>query len=443
MFAAFSSRVFQPIKSFTRNFAQMVSDPSFYMSMEAKYGSINYKPMPIVISEAQDCHVWDVTGRRYLDFLACYATVNQGHRHPRIIQSLVDQAHKVTLTSRVFFNDNLGIYQKLMCETFGFQKHLPMNTGVEGAESAVKLARRWAYVNKGVPRNDALMVFPKDCYWGRSLAALSASTDPSCYGGYGPYMNGFLNVEYNNIPALESLFQNHPNIAGYLFEPIQGEAGVMIPSGNYLRRVRDLCTKYNVLMIADEVQTGMGRAGYLSACQKENVKPDILVLGKALSGGTMPISCVLADDDIMLNIKTGQHGSTYGGNPLSNAVGITALEVIQDENLCKKSLDRGNYLLKKLDELKIKYPNIITGVRGQGLMCAMDINPKYADATDLCLKMVLEGLLVKPTHDTIIRISPPLTVSTDLIDEAVSIMDKIITQTCNDSSLNNHRKYGL
>lgn len=434
IFSRFSINVKSLRKTFSQQIALYSSDPTYFRNLEAKYGSINYRPYPIVLNRGRNCHVWDVEGKRYLDWLACYATVNQGHCHPRIISTLLDQIQRISLTSRVFLNDTLGPYQKLMCETFGYDRHMPINTGVEGSESAVKLARRWGYDVKGIPRDQALMVFPRDNYWGRSISAISASTDPSSFTGFGPYTNGFINVPYNDLTALEELFKTFPNIAGYLLEPIQGEAGVIIPNDKYLLGVRELCNKYNVLMIADEVQSGLGRTGYLYACQHENVKPDILVLGKALSGGFMPISCVLTSNQIMTVIKAGQHGSTYGGNPLANAIGMTALDIILTEKLPENSAKQGNKLITKLENLKIKYPSLIKSVRGRGLMCAVEMTSEKPNGLnsvdDICWKIIQSGLLVKPTHDTIIRISPPLTISNDEIDEGIDKIDNVFKKIC-------------
>ena len=431
-----------------RNIASVPVDPYYarcvrenYKAIEnqRKYGSTNYQPYPIILSKGRNCEVWTHDKQRKLDFLACYATVNQGHCHPRLIQTANDQMQNITLTSGIFHSDNLGIYQKRMHEIFRFDRLLPMNTGVEGAESAVKLARRWGYDIKKIPENSALIVFPNANYWGRSIAAISGSTDPTSYTGFGPYVEGFLNVEYNNLHALEELFKHNKNIAGYMFEPIQGEAGVIVPSDGYLQGVRELCNKYNVLMIADEVQTGLGRTGYLYACQYENVKPDILVLGKALSGGIMPISCVMASEEIMTVIKAGEHGSTFGGNPMANALALVGVDIILEEGLVNKSLENGDYLRKQLNVLKCQYPDYIKEVRGRGLMCAVEMNHdflkkknigqyieygcKFKDVNDICWEIIKNGVLVKPTHDTIIRISPPLTVSTIEIDEAIDVIN--------------------
>ena len=404
--------------------------PAHFIAGEVKYGSTNYKPMPVVIERGQGCNVWDVTGRRYLDFLACFATMAHGYSHPRILAAITEQASKITLTSRVFYHNKLAPFQELLCKTFGFDKMMPTNTGVEATESAVKLARRWAYDVKGVQQNQAVVLFPRGNFWGRSIAAVSASTDPSSYGGYGPYVphSSFQTIPYNDIPAFETVLKSNPNIAAYVLEAIQGEAGVIVPREGYLSDVRALCTKYNVLMVVDEVQTGLGRTGKPLAVNYEDVKPDMLTLGKALSGGVMPVSCVLGREDVITTIKPGQHGSTFGGNPLGCAIGIEAIKVLFEEGLIDNSFAMGEYLRSELRAIQSKLPHLIKEVRGKGLLNAVEVNPDVADAGDLCTQMVKRGLLVKPTHGTVIRMSPALVVTKEQIDEAVGIMYSVFSK---------------
>jgi ornithine--oxo-acid transaminase len=366
-----------------------------------------------------------VDGKKYFDFLAAYSAVNQGHCHPRIINALVKQSQKLTLTSRAFYNSVLGEYEKFITDYFGFDKVLPMNTGVEGGETALKLARRWAYDVKGVKQNEAKMVFAKGNFWGRTLAAISSSDDPTSYTGFGPYLPGYELVEYNNLTALENAIKD-PNTAGFMVEPIQGEAGVIVPDDGYLKGVRDLCTKYNVLFIADEVQTGLARTGKLLACDHENVKPDILILGKALSGGTIPVSAVLASNEVMLTIKPGEHGSTYGGNPLACAVAMEALKVIKEERLAENAEKLGLLFRNELEKLKME-SNIISDVRGKGLFNAIVIKEKNGKtAWDICLKFAEHGLLAKPTHGDIIRFAPPLVITKDQLMECVAVIREVV-----------------
>jgi ornithine--oxo-acid transaminase len=395
------------------------------MELESRYGAHNYHPIPVVISKAKGVHVWDPEGKRYFDFLSAYSAVNQGHCHPRIIQALVDQAQQVTLTSRAFYNNRLGEYEKYITEYFGYDKVLPMNTGVEGGETAIKLCRKWAYTVKGVPDNQARIVFVEGNFWGRTLAAISSSTDPSSRDGFGPYMPGFDLVPYNNLAALEQALKN-PNVAGFMLEPIQGEAGVVVPDDGYLKKAYELCKKYNVLFIADEVQTGLCRTGKMLACDHEGVKPDILVLGKALSGGVLPVSAVLANDDIMLVIKPGEHGSTYGGNPLACAVAMEALQVLKDEQMADNAQRLGEILKEELR--KIESP-MIGDVRGKGLLVAMVIHPhKGKTAWDVCLKLKDNGLLAKPTHEKIIRFAPPLVINETQLRECIAIIRQTIEE---------------
>ncbi|XP_026468270.1 ornithine aminotransferase, mitochondrial isoform X2 [Ctenocephalides felis] len=388
---------------------------------EDKYGAHNYHPLPVALCRAKGVFVWDVEGKQYYDFLSAYSAVNQGHCHPKIIQALTEQAQNLTLTSRAFYSDVLGEYEQYVTELFGYDKVLPMNTGVEGGETACKLARKWGYKVKKIPENKAKIIFAEGNFWGRTLAAISASNDPSSYAGFGPYMPGFELVPYNDINALEKALQD-PCVCAFMVEPIQGEAGVVVPDDDYLRRVRDLCTKYNVLWIADEVQTGLCRTGRMLAVDHEGVRPDIIVLGKALSGGVYPVSAVLADDPIMLCIQPGEHGSTYGGNPLACRVAIAALQVLQDEKLAENAERLGAVLRRELNSLP---KEVVTTVRGKGLMNAIVIN-KDLDAWEVCLKLRDNGLLAKPTHGDIIRLAPPLTLTEEQLVECVTIISKTI-----------------
>lgn len=390
-----------------------------YLELEEKFGAHNYHPLPVVLEKGEGIYLWDVEGKQYVDFLSGYSAVNQGHCHPKIIQALTQQAQKLTLTSRAFHNNLLGQYEQYITQYFHYDKVLPMNTGVEGGETAIKLARRWAYAKKGVPENKAKIIFAEGNFWGRTLAAISSSTDPSSYHQFGPFMPGFELVPYNNTEALEKALQD-PNVAAFMVEPIQGEAGVVIPDEGYLTKVRALCTQYNVLFIADEIQTGLARTGKMLACDHENVRPDILILGKALSGGVLPVSAVLADDFIMMNIKPGEHGSTYGGNPLACAVAMAALDVLREENLAENAEKMGTLLRNKLAELKSPY---IKTIRGKGLLNAIVINHPNPDAAwELCLLLKERGLLAKPTHGDKIRFAPPLIINEAQITESVSII---------------------
>lgn len=396
-----------------------------YIDMENEFGAHNYHPLPVVLNKGAGVFVWDVEGKRYYDFLSGYSAVNQGHCHPRIIAALIEQAAKLTLTSRAFHNDLLGEYEKYITMYFGYDKVLPMNTGVEGGETAIKLARRWAYVKKGVPDNKAKIIFAENNFWGRTLAAISSSTDPASYKGFGPYMPGFETVPYNNLKALEIAFRDS-HVAAFMVEPIQGEAGVVVPDDGYLKGVRELCTSYNVLFIADEIQTGLGRTGKLSACDHENVRPDILILGKALSGGTMPVSAVLCDDEIMMNIKPGEHGSTYGGNPLACKVAMAALQVLKEEKMAENAAAMGNLLRVGLNALHSPH---IASVRGKGLLNAIVIRHRRPDAAlDLCLALKENGLLAKPTHGDKIRFAPPLIISQDQVFECIKIIGKSLIE---------------
>ncbi|KAK0419822.1 hypothetical protein QR680_014344 [Steinernema hermaphroditum] len=392
-----------------------------YIAREKKFGAHNYKPIPAVLAKGKGVKVWDVEDKCYYDFLSAYSAVNQGHCHPRLVEVMKSQADTLTLTSRAFYNNILGEYEEYITTLFGYDKVLPMNSGVEGSETSVKLARRWAYDVKGVPENQAKVVFAKDNFWGRSIAAISASTDPDSYGGFGPFVPGFETVPYDDLAALEKAI-SHPNCAAFMVEPIQGEAGVVVPSPGYLKGVRELCTKYNVLFIADEVQTGLGRTGKLLCTHHDNVRPDIVVLGKALSGGMYPVSAVLCDDEVMLNIKPGQHGSTYGGNPLGCKLAMEALQVLIDEKLPENALKMGEILMTRLRTLP---EDVVSVVRGKGLLCAIVINPKV-NAWEVCLKLKENGLLAKNTHGDIIRFAPPLCINEHEINDAADIIIKTV-----------------
>ncbi len=396
-----------------------------YLSLEDQYGAHNYHPIPVVLNKGEGVYLWDVDGKKYIDFLSGYSAVNQGHCHPSIINSLVEQAQKLTLTSRAFHNNLLGEYEQFITAYFGYDKVLPMNTGVEGGETAIKLARRWAYDKKGIEENKAKVIFAEGNFWGRTLAAISSSTDPSSYHHFGPFMPGFELVPYNDTIALEKAFQDK-NVCAFMVEPIQGEAGVVIPDEGYLQKVRALCTEYNVLFIADEIQTGLARTGKMLACDHENVRPDILILGKALSGGVLPISAVLADDYIMMNIKPGEHGSTYGGNPLACAVAISALTVLKEEHMTENAHTMGQLLRDEL--AKIQSPYIKT-IRGKGLLNAIVINhPNPEAAWDLCLILKEKGLLAKPTHGDKIRFAPPLIITKEQVLDSVKIIQEALNE---------------
>ena len=404
---------------------QTSANTAKYIALEDQFGAHNYHPVPVVLEKGEGIFLYDVDGKRYFDFLSGYSAVNQGHCHPVIIKALTDQAQKLTLTSRAFYNNLLGEYEKYITEYFGYDKVLPMNTGVEGGETAIKLARRWGYAVKGIPENQAKVIFAEGNFWGRTLAAISSSTDPSSFKGFGPYMPGFGLVPYNDLAALENVLKD-PNVAAFMVEPIQGEAGVVIPTDGYLKGARALCDKYNVLFIADEIQTGLARTGTLLACDHENVRPDILILGKALSGGTIPVAAVLADDVIMLQIKPGEHGSTYGGNPLACAVAMKALEVIKSEKMVENSFKMGTILREELAKLNSPF---IASIRGRGLLNAIVIKHENPEAAwDLCLHLKELGILAKPTHGDKIRFAPPLIITEAQIKEAVELIGKGLEQ---------------
>ncbi len=392
------------------------------MKLEDQYGAHNYHPLPVVLDRGEGVYVWDCEGKKYFDFLSAYSAVNQGHCHPKIISALVEQSKRLTLTSRAFYNSKLGEYEKFMCDLFGYDKVLPMNTGVEGGETANKLARKWGYMKKGIEENKARIIFANGNFWGRTLAAISSSDDPVSYKGFGPYMPGYDLIPYNDLNALENELKD-PNVAAFMVEPIQGEAGVVVPDEGYLEGVRKLCDKYNVLFIADEVQTGIARTGRMLATDYEDAKPDILILGKALSGGVFPVSAVFANDEVMLCIQPGEHGSTFGGNPLACAVAKAALEVVLEENLASNAEKLGTYFRDKMNEY-ISKSDLVSLVRGKGLLNAIVINDdeKSSTAWDLCVKMKMNGLLAKPTHGNIIRFAPPLVINKDQLDICIGII---------------------
>ena len=394
---------------------------SYYLQLEDRYGAHNYHPVPVVLEKGEGVFVYDVEGKRYFDYLSGYSAVNQGHCHPRIIHSLIEQSQKLTLTSRAFHNNLLGKYEEQITTLFGFDKVLPMNTGVQAVETALKLARKWGYEVKGIPENKARIIVCRDNFHGRTSTVISFSTDPSSYKGFGPYMPGFEAVEYNDLAAIEKAFQDE-HVAAILVEPIQGEAGVVVPHDGYLKGIRTLCDEYKILFIADEIQTGLARTGKMLACDHEGVRPDILILGKALSGGTLPISAVLCDNVVMMTIKPGEHGSTYGGNPLACAVAMTSLQVLLDEKLAENAERMGQLLRSELEKLESPF---ITTIRGRGLLNAIVINHPNPDAAwELCMAMKENGLLAKPTHGDKIRFAPPLIITHDQVLESVAIIKK-------------------
>lgn len=394
---------------------------AYYLQLEDQFGSHNYHPIPVVLEKGEGVFLYDVEGKRYYDFLSGYSAVNQGHCHPKIIQTLIEQAQKLTLTSRAFHNNLLGEYDRYITSMFGYDKVLPMNTGVEAVETALKLARKWAYNVKGIADNQAKIIVCADNFHGRTSTVISFSSDPSSFKGFGPYMPGFEIIDYNNLAAIEKSFQDK-NVAAILVEPIQGEAGVVVPDDGYLKGIRTLCDEYNVLFIADEIQTGLARTGKMLACDHENVRPDILILGKALSGGTLPVSAVLCDDEIMLTIKPGEHGSTYGGNPLACAVAITSLQVLKDEMMCENAEAMGILLREELAKLNSPF---ITTIRGKGLLNAIVIKHSNPEAAwDFCLELKENGLLAKPTHGDKIRFAPPLIINKEQILESVDIIHR-------------------
>jgi ornithine--oxo-acid transaminase len=398
-----------------------------YMNLEDQHGAHNYHPLPVVLEKGKGIYMWDVEGKKYFDFLSAYSAVNQGHCHPKIVAALVEQSEKLTLTSRAFYNNCLGEFEKYITGYFGYDKVLPMNSGAEGDETALKLCRKWAYKKKGIPENQAKIIVCEGNFHGRTITVVSMSSDPDSYGDYGPFTPGFVKIPYNDIEALNYEIKD-PNVAGFIVEPIQGEAGVFVPDDGYLKTAFNLCRENNVLFIADEVQTGLGRTGRLLACDHEKVRPDILILGKALSGGVYPISAALADDEIMLCIKPGEHGSTFGGNPVASKVGIAALEVIKEEKLTENAERMGKIFREEMRKLESRY-EMVELVRGKGLLNAVVIRPtRGLTAWDVCVAMKDNGLLAKPTHDHIIRFAPPLIINEAQLGEAIEIISKTIAQ---------------
>ncbi|MBN2773289.1 MAG: ornithine--oxo-acid transaminase [Prolixibacteraceae bacterium] len=396
-------------------------ESKFYMEREDKYGAHNYHPLPVVLEKGEGVFVWDVEGKRYFDFLSAYSAVNQGHCHPKIIKAMVDQVQKLTLTSRAFYNNVLGEWEEYMSKLFGYDKMLPMNSGAEADETALKLARKWAYKVKGIPQNEAKIVVCEGNFHGRTITIISMSSDPDAYNDYGPFTPGFIQIPYNDLETLEKTLKD-PNVAAFLVEPIQAEAGVYVPEDGFLKNAFDLCKKNNVLFLADEVQTGLGRTGKMLACDHEGVRPDILILGKAISGGTMPVSCVMADDEIMLTIKPGEHGSTYGGNPVAGKVAIAALNVLIEEKLVENSERMGKIFREEMRAIK---SDMIKDVRGKGLLNAVEIKTiEGKTAWDVCLAMKENGIIAKPTHEHTIRFTPPLTITEEQLREAIGLIKK-------------------
>ncbi|MCT4639443.1 MAG: ornithine--oxo-acid transaminase [Bacteroidales bacterium] len=393
-----------------------------YIAREDKFGAHNYHPLPVVLERGEGVFVWDTDGNKYYDFLSAYSAVNQGHCHPKIVDAMVEQAKKLTLTSRAFYNNVLGEYEEYVTKYFGYDKVLPMNTGAEADETALKLCRRWGYAKKGIPADQAKIICCEENFHGRTISIVSMSTDPDSYAGFGPFTPGFVKIPYNNLEALERELQD-PNVAGFIVEPIQGEAGVFVPDAGYLKKAHELCKKHNVLFIADEVQTGIARTGKLLAVDHEEVRPDVLILGKAISGGVFPVSAVLADDDIMLVIKPGEHGSTFGGNPIACKVAIAALEVVKEEKLAEKAEKLGQIFR---DEFSSIDSDMISLVRGKGLLNAVVIKPKNGkEAWDVCVAMKEAGVLAKPTHGDIIRFAPPLTITEEELREAIAKIKEV------------------
>jgi len=410
--------------------AEQTKNSQYYIELEEQYGAHNYHPLPVVLDKGEGVFVWDVEGKKYYDFLSAYSAVNQGHSHPKIVEALINQAKKLALTSRAFYNSSLGEYEKKITTLFGFDKVLPMNSGAEAVETAVKLARKWSYEVKGISENAAKIVVCENNFHGRTTTIVSFSNDPDANKNYGPFTPGFVKIPYNDLTALEEVLKNDAqNIAAFLVEPIQGEAGVYVPDENFLKSASELCKKYNVLFIADEVQTGIARTGRLIACHHENVQPDILILGKAISGGMYPVSAVLANDEIMNVIKPGQHGSTFGGNPIACAVAIAALDVVEDEKLSERAEELGQLFRSEIEKL-IEKSDLITKVRGKGLLNAILINdtPDSSTAWNLCLQLKENGLLAKPTHGNIIRLAPPLVITEEQLLDCVKIIEKTVLE---------------
>ncbi|WP_294324130.1 ornithine--oxo-acid transaminase [uncultured Chryseobacterium sp.] len=410
--------------------AAIVKDSQYFIDLEDKHGAHNYHPLPVVLDRGEGVFVWDVEGRKYYDFLSAYSAVNQGHSHPKIVEALVAQAQKLALTSRAFYNSKLGEYEQKITTLFGFDKVLPMNSGAEAVETAVKLARKWSYEVKEIPENAAKIIVCENNFHGRTTTIVSFSNDPDANQNYGPFTPGFIKIPYNDIIALEDVLNREAgNIAAFLVEPIQGEAGVYVPDSGFLKNASELCKNHNVLFIADEVQTGIARTGKLIACHHEDVQPDILILGKALSGGMYPVSAVLADNEIMNVIKPGQHGSTFGGNPIACAVAVAALDVVEEEKLSERAEELGKLFRSEIDKL-IEKTDLITKVRGKGLLNAILINdtPDSSTAWNLCLQLKENGLLAKPTHGNIIRLAPPLVITEEQLTDCVKIIEKTVLE---------------
>jgi len=408
--------------------AEIVKDSQYFIDLEDKHGAHNYHPLPVVLDKGEGVFVWDVEGKKYYDFLSAYSAVNQGHSHPKIVEALVEQAKKLALTSRAFYNSKLGEYEQKITALFGFDKVLPMNSGAEAVETAVKLARKWSYEVKGISENAAKIVVCENNFHGRTTTIVSFSNDPDANQNYGPFTPGFIKIPYNDLAALEKILSRESdNIAAFLVEPIQGEAGVYVPDNGYLKTASELCKKYNVLFIADEVQTGIARTGRLIACHHEDVQPDILILGKALSGGMYPVSAVLANNEIMNVIKPGQHGSTFGGNPVACAVAVAALDVVKEEKLSERAEELGRLFRSEIEKV-IEKTDLITKVRGKGLLNAILINdtPESSTAWNICLQLKENGLLAKPTHGNIIRLAPPLVITEEQLLDCVKIIEKTI-----------------
>lgn len=427
-------RFFNTICRGTRSFGALPegipSSSQHLINLEYEYSAHNYHPIPIVFSQAKGSTIWDPEGKKYLDFLSAYSAVNQGHCHPKVLKALVEQAERLTLSSRAFYNDRFPIFAERLKNMFGYDMVLPMNTGAEGVETALKLARKWGYEKKKIPKDQAIIVSCCGCFHGRTLAVISMSCDNEATRGFGPLLPGHLKVDFGDEVALEKIFEeNGDRIAGFLFEPIQGEAGVIIPPDGYLKAVRELCSKFNILMIADEIQSGLGRSGRMLACDWEEVRPDVVILGKALGGGVIAVSAVLADKDVMLSIQPGEHGSTFGGNPLASAVAVASLDVITEEGLSERSDQMGQELRNQLMKIHQLFPNLIKEVRGKGLFNAVELNSKAlfpVSAYDICLKLKERGVLAKPTHDTIIRLTPPLSISLDELQEGSNALRDVM-----------------
>ncbi|EOY27658.1 Ornithine-delta-aminotransferase isoform 1 [Theobroma cacao] len=406
------------------------SSSNHLINLEYEYSAHNYHPVPVVFSQAKGSSIWDPEGKKYLDFLSAYSAVNQGHCHPKITKAFQEQAERLTLSSRAFYNDRFPVFAERLTSMFGYEMVLPMNTGAEGVETALKLARKWGYEKKKIPKDEAIIVSCCGCFHGRTLAVISMSCDNEATRGFGLLLPGHVKVDFGDDVALEKIFEEHGHrIAGFLFEPIQGEAGVIIPPEGYLKAVRELCSKYNILMIADEIQSGLARTGKMLACDWEEVRPDVVILGKALGGGVIPVSAVLADKDVMLCIRPGEHGSTFGGNPLASAVAIASLDVIQEEKLAERSAHLGQELLHQLLKIQEQFPNYIKEVRGRGLFTAVEFNSRTlfpVSAYDICLKMKERGVLAKPTHDTIVRLTPPLCMSPDELQEGSKVLRDVL-----------------